>query len=62
MPNCFSRIISLGENEDQIVPFAKKDVSAENELTFDYRFEPHQNDEAKVPCHCGAPNCSKFMN
>uniref|UniRef100_M1BJL3 Trithorax n=1 Tax=Solanum tuberosum TaxID=4113 RepID=M1BJL3_SOLTU len=62
MPNCFSRIMSLGKNEDRIVLFAKKDVSAGNELTFDYRFEPDQNDEVKVPCHCGAPNCSKFMN
>ncbi|KAG5618135.1 hypothetical protein H5410_017959 [Solanum commersonii] len=62
MPNCFSRIMSLGKNEDRIVLFAKKDVSAGNELTFDYRFEADQNDEVKVPCHCGAPNCNKFMN
>ncbi|PHU23731.1 Histone-lysine N-methyltransferase ATX3 [Capsicum chinense] len=62
MPNCFARIMSLGEDEDRIILIAKKDVSAEDELTFDYRFEADQNDELKVPCLCGAPNCRKFMN
>ncbi|PHU14355.1 Histone-lysine N-methyltransferase ATX3 [Capsicum chinense] len=62
MPNCFAKIMSLGEDEDQIILIAKKDVSAEDELIFDYRFEVDQNDELKVPCLCGAPNCRKFMN
>ncbi|MCD7447927.1 hypothetical protein HAX54_036295 [Datura stramonium] len=62
MPNCFARIMSLGEDEDRIVLVAKKDVSAEDELTFDYRFEADQSDEPKVPCLCGAPNCRKYMN
>ncbi|PHT78290.1 hypothetical protein T459_16342 [Capsicum annuum] len=35
MPNCFARIMSLGEDEDRIILIAKKDVSAEDELTFD---------------------------
>ncbi|PHT78587.1 hypothetical protein T459_16639 [Capsicum annuum] len=62
MPNCFAKIMSLREDEDQIILIAKKDVSAEDELIFDYRFEVDQNDELKVPCLCGAPNCRKFMN
>lgn len=62
MPNCFARIMSLGEGEDRIVLSAKKDVSAGDELTFDYRFEADQNDDLKVSCLCGAPNCRKFMN
>ncbi|KAK4362484.1 hypothetical protein RND71_017725 [Anisodus tanguticus] len=62
MPNCFARIMSLGEDEDRIVLIAKMDVSAGDELTFDYRFEADQSDEPKVPCLCGAPNCRKFMN
>ncbi|XP_055828536.1 histone-lysine N-methyltransferase ATX4-like [Solanum dulcamara] len=62
MPNCFARVMSFGEGEDRIVLLAKKDVSAGDELTFDYRFEADQNDELKVPCLCGAPNCRKFMN
>ncbi|KAF3672385.1 Calcium dependent protein kinase-like protein [Capsicum annuum] len=62
MPNCFARIMSFGEDEDRIILIAKKDVSAEDELIFDYRFEVDQNDELKVPCLCEAPNCKKFMN
>ncbi|KAF3615567.1 Calcium dependent protein kinase-like protein [Capsicum annuum] len=62
MPNCFAGIISLEEDEDRIILIAKKDVLAEDELTFDYRFEVDQNDELKVPYLCGAPNCRKFMN
>ncbi|PHT78317.1 hypothetical protein T459_16369 [Capsicum annuum] len=62
MPNCFARIMSLGEDEDRIILIAKKNVSAEDELTFDYRFEVDQNDELKVPYLCGAPNCRKFIN
>ncbi|PHU13970.1 Histone-lysine N-methyltransferase ATX3 [Capsicum chinense] len=62
MPNYFARIMSLGEDEDRIILIAKKDVSAEDELTFDYRFEVDQNDELKVPYLFGAPNYRKFIN
>lgn len=32
-----------------------------SQLSYDYKFDL-EDDQHKIPCHCGAVNCRKWMN
>ncbi|XP_021804783.1 histone-lysine N-methyltransferase ATX2 isoform X1 [Prunus avium] len=57
-PNCYSRVISVN-NDEHIIIFAKRDIKRWEELTYDYRF--FSIDE-QLACYCGFPRCRGVVN
>lgn len=60
-PSCTAKIIKV-EGKKRIVIYALKDIKANEELTYDYKFERETNDEERIACLCGAPGCKGFLN
>lgn len=60
-PSCTAKIIKVG-GKRRIVIYALKDIGKNEELTYDYKFERETDDEERLPCLCGAPNCKGFLN
>ena len=60
-PNCYPKIISL-HGTKRIVVYAKKDIQAGNELTYDYKFDLEYDPAKRIPCICGMPECRGFLN
>uniref|UniRef100_A0A8C6TPZ9 Post-SET domain-containing protein n=1 Tax=Neogobius melanostomus TaxID=47308 RepID=A0A8C6TPZ9_9GOBI len=52
-PNCITEVVMI-EKEN-------KSSSRGEELSYDYKFD-FEDDQHKIPCHCGAVNCRKWMN
>ncbi|VDO98378.1 unnamed protein product [Soboliphyme baturini] len=59
-PNCVAELVQL-DKESKIVIMSCRPISKGEELTYDYQFD-FEDDENKIPCLCGAPNCRKWMN
>lgn len=65
-PNCYSKVIVEPEGEPyvpgsvkgHIVIFALRDLEADEEVTYDYKFPV---EAAKIACHCGSPRCLGVM-
>jgi len=57
-PNCYTRPL-LVDDTPRVVIYAKRQIMAGEELTYDYKFPL---EEIKIPCHCGAKSCRGFLN
>ncbi|SCU85583.1 LADA_0D08394g1_1 [Lachancea dasiensis] len=60
-PSCTAKIIRVGGRK-RIVIYALRDIAANEELTYDYKFERETDDEERLPCYCGAPSCKGYLN
>ncbi|CDQ63290.1 unnamed protein product [Oncorhynchus mykiss] len=59
-PNCIAEAVSL-ERGDKIIISSCRNIQRGEELCYDYKFDL-EDDQHKIPCHCGAVNCRKWMN
>lgn len=60
-PNCVAKTISLNGSK-RIVMYAKKNLRAGEEITYDYKFPTEKDPEKKVKCLCGSSYCRKYLN
>lgn len=60
-PSCTAKIIKV-EGQKRIVIYALRDIAADEELTYDYKFEREQDGGERIPCLCGSPGCKGFLN
>lgn len=60
-PSCTAKIIKVG-GKKRIVIYALRDIRKNEELTYDYKFERELNDQERIVCLCGSPNCKGFLN
>ena len=37
-------------------------ISADEELTYDYKFEREWDSDDRIPCLCGSTGCKGFLN
>ncbi|KAI9046494.1 hypothetical protein LZ554_009241 [Drepanopeziza brunnea f. sp. 'monogermtubi'] len=61
MPNCTAKIITV-EKGKRIVIYALRDISQNEELTYDYKFEREIGSTDRIPCLCGTAACKGFLN
>lgn len=59
-PNCVAETVEV-DRDLRIIIFANRRISRGEELAYDYKFEV-EDDQHKIPCLCGAPNCQQWMN
>ncbi|KAL4624619.1 histone-lysine N-methyltransferase 2C-like [Arapaima gigas] len=59
-PNCVAEVVTFERGHKIIISSIRK-IQKGEELCYDYKFDL-EDDQHKVPCHCGAVNCRKWMN
>ncbi|ESO04746.1 hypothetical protein HELRODRAFT_99632, partial [Helobdella robusta] len=61
-PNCVAEMVPFEKEKDnKIIIITKRKIAQGEELCYDYKFDL-EDDQHKIPCLCGAPNCRKWMN
>lgn len=61
-PNAYAKCVAVDTDQGQekkIVVFALRDISAGEEITYDYKFPV---EDGSIRCGCGAPNCIGRLN
>ena len=59
-PNAYARTRVI-RGQKRIVIYSLREIAPREEITFDYKFSA-EDDDHKLPCYCGAPNCRGFLN
>ncbi|XP_043922826.1 histone-lysine N-methyltransferase 2C [Protopterus annectens] len=59
-PNCVAEVVAF-EKGHKIIISSNRRIQKGEELCYDYKFD-FEDDQHKIPCHCGALNCRKWMN
>ncbi|XP_056641929.1 histone-lysine N-methyltransferase 2C-like isoform X3 [Diorhabda sublineata] len=59
-PNCVAETVEV-DRDVKIIIFSKRRILRGEELSYDYKFDI-EDDQNKISCMCGAPNCRKWMN
>ncbi|KAF2178628.1 SET domain-containing protein [Zopfia rhizophila CBS 207.26] len=60
-PNCTAKIIRV-DGTKRIVIYALRDITKNEELTYDYKFEREIDSTDRIPCLCGSVGCKGFLN
>ncbi|XP_065124300.1 histone-lysine N-methyltransferase 2C isoform X10 [Paramisgurnus dabryanus] len=59
-PNCVAEVVTF-ERGYKIIINAARRIERGEELCYDYKLALVE-DQSKIPCHCGAANCRKWIN
>ncbi|XP_041421719.1 histone-lysine N-methyltransferase 2C isoform X3 [Xenopus laevis] len=59
-PNCVAEVVTF-EKGHRIIISSNRRIQKGEELSYDYKFD-FEDDQHKIPCHCSAVNCRKWMN
>ncbi|TNJ29097.1 Histone methyltransferase HMT1 [Giardia muris] len=60
-PNCIIELWYVGD-EPRAAVVASKDISCDEELSFDYAFHHDPRNRPEYPCHCGSELCRGFID
>uniref|UniRef100_A0A4W6DHQ7 Histone-lysine N-methyltransferase 2C n=1 Tax=Lates calcarifer TaxID=8187 RepID=A0A4W6DHQ7_LATCA len=59
-PNCVAEVVTFERGYKIIISCIRR-IEKGEELCFDYQFDTVE-DQHKIACHCGAPECRKWIN